>query len=176
MVKIARYFAYIFFFFAIVLFFIPKVELYYMGEKQLAPLKVIISDEELTDNGFSLEIKNAKLFFEGIESVQIEEIKIAPWGFYNNITIQNVKLSSAAKSFLPLDITSVELRHVIYNPVEISINAEGDFGKLEGSINIYNQSAMIFLIPSAKMQKEYAHSLRYFKKEQDGRYSYAKNF
>jgi hypothetical protein len=175
MVKIAKFFGYLLFFLAMVLFFLPKIELFYLAEKQLEPFKVIISDEKLHDSGFSLEVQDAKIYFEGIESAYIEELKITPWVFANSVTLQNIKLSHAAKSFVPLDVEFVELRYHIFNPIAVSIYAKGGFGELHGKVDLVGRTLMISLSPSAKMTKEYAHTLRNLKKEKSGEYSYAKD-
>ena len=175
MVKIAKFFGYLFFFLAMVLFFLPKVELFYLAEKQLEPLKIVISNEKLHDSGFSLELRDAKVYFEGIESANIEQLKISPWVFTNSVTLRNIELSHAAKSFVPLDVESVELSYHLFNPVAVNIYAKGGFGELTGELDLINRTVMIFMNPSPKMRKEYAHTLRHLKKEKNGEYSYAKD-
>ena len=175
MVKIAKFFGYLLFFLAMVLFFLPKVELFYLAEKQLEPLKVIISDEKLVDSGFSLEVQDAKIYFEGIESASIEQVQINPWVLTNSVTLQNIKLSHAAKSFVPLDVESVELSYHLFNPVAVNIYAKGGFGELQGKLDLINTNVTLSLNPSSKMTKEYAHTLRNLKKEKTGEYSYAKD-
>ena len=175
MVKIAKFFGYLFFFLAMVLFFLPKVELFYLAEKQLEPLKVVISNEKLHDSGFSLDLQDAKVYFEGIESANIEQLKISPWVFINRVTLKNIRLSHAAKSFVPLDVEFLELSYHLFNPVAVNIYAKGGFGELRGKLDLINTSVTLSLNPSSKMTKEYAHTLRNLKKEKTGEYSYAKD-
>ena len=73
--KIFNFFIYLLFFIIAIIYFTPKIGLYYFAEQKLKPLTgVIISKEELRDNGFSLKIENANISAKGIDSAVIKSI------------------------------------------------------------------------------------------------------
>lgn len=176
MVKMAKFFGYFFFFLAMVLFFLPKVQLYYLLEHEIKPSKVLINQESVRDTGFSLELRDAQILYEGIESANVASIDLSFFLFYNRILAKDITLSSAAKSFVPLEIETIKLEHLFYNPLLVKAEAQGAFGEAYVRINLLERSLELRLLPSERMKKEFMHTLRQLKKDQNGEYIYAKNF
>jgi len=176
MVKTAKLFGYIVFFILALMYFTPKVALYYFIESELKPLNVIISDESVVDNGFTLSVKDASLSFKAIESAKIKDINVAIFGIFNKISLKDVKLSSTASDFVPTDIRYIDVAYALYNPLHVSADAEGDFGDAELDIDLLDRKLLIKLNPSKLMSKKHRSTLRNLKKSKDGGYEYAKTF
>jgi len=174
--KIGRFFIYVTFFILAIVYFSPKVGLYYFAEKGLKTFDVVISSETLNDRGFSLDIDNAVVLVKSIESAKIDKVVFNFLIFYNSITLDGIKLSSTVKSFLPLNIKNITVRYSILNPLNAVVYAQGDFGKLDGSVDILDRKVHLVLSPSKKMEKNYKNSLKNFKVSKNGELTYDKIF
>jgi len=178
--KIVNFFLYLLFFMIVLLYFTPKISLYYLAEQKIKPISgVIISKESLKDNGFSLEIDNAHISLKGIDSAVIEKINIKILGFFNTLNINNITLSSVADSFIPLHIESIYMHYSLLNPLNIIGKIEGDFGEASVIISLNKDRLqphlLVTLTASSKMKKGYRRTLRNFKKNKEGEFIYEKN-
>jgi len=174
--KLAVFFAYLIFFISALLYFTPKVSLYYFLEEQLKKEGVIISSEEIVDNGFTLSITDADISVKSINSASITHTYIGIFFIYNYIKLQDIKLSSALKSFIPLHLDSVDISYSVFNPLNIELHGVGEFGKIDGSFDITKMFMHLSLKPSKLMIKNNANTLRNFKKDANGEFSYDKTF
>ena len=174
--KLAVFFGFVLFFLLALMYFTPKENIYFVLENELKKYNVIISNENITDNGFTLSLSDAEVFFKSIKSADIKEIDIKMFGVYNSLSMYDIKLSETASSFLPLNIQKVTITHSIFNPLNINIYELGDDGELEGNFNLVEMALHIIFEPSELMLKKYKNSMREFKKSEDGSYSYDKTF
>ena len=175
-VKLSKIFGYVVFFLLALMYFSPKVNLYYFLEKKLSEKSVIIDDEQVVDNGFSLSIKNAKINIKSIQSATVQEVNVKVFGLYNAVSLENIKLSSVAASMIPTDVASVNIRYTIFNPLNITADAVGGFGEAEITFSILDMALHLDLIPSKKMLSSHRSTLRSLKKSKEGDYSYDKIF
>lgn len=167
---------YILFFLLSLMYFTPKVTLFYLLEKELQKYDVVVSNEILIDNGFSLNVNDGSVFAKSIESAKIKEANIKIFGIYNSVNLNEIRLSNAAASFVPLYIDEFNVRYSIFNPLNVKAYAIGEFGEAEASFSILDMALHVDVEPSAKMQKEYKNSMRQLSKSEDGGYSYDKTF
>ena len=174
--KLALFFAYVLFFILALMYFTPKSNLYFALENELKKHDVIISNESVIDNGFSLELQNAQLFFKSIKSADIEVVNIKIFGIYNSLSMSGIRLSQTLSSFTPLKIDEVIISHSIFNPINIKLYELGENGEAKGSFNLLDMALHIVFEPSKMMLKEHKNSLREFKKSEDGGYVYDKTF
>ncbi len=174
--KILIFFAYLMFFITSIIYFIPKVNLYYFIESKLKPSSVIISMEEVQDKGLNLEIRNAKVFFKSIESAEVSKVNLSAFLVFNKFHAQDITLSSIAKSFIPIKIDNIDVIVSILSPLNAHIYATGEFGKAYGVYNIMDKSLNIKLTPSNTMKNKYKKTLNELKKSENGEYEYVKNF
>ena len=158
------------------IYFTPKVSIYYFLEEELQKQGVIISAEEVVDSGFSLQISHANISYKGVDSAKVEFIEVNIFELYNSINVQDLVLSSAAESFVPLKINTVNVSYSILNPLNVVGGAEGDFGTLETKYTILENSVKLRLEPSKLMLKSYKSTLHNLVKSEDGGYSYVKTF
>ena len=176
MKKIALFFLYVILFFAALLFFTPKENLYYFGEEQLKPLGVVIADEEVIDHGFSLSLKGATIYFKKIRSADIGSINAKIFALYNNLHVENIVLDPAVEQFFPPEITYVNVTHSIFSPLQVHADAEGDFGSATAQVNLADRNGTVIVTPSKIMTSRFRNTLRQLKKSKGGDYYYEFKF
>ena len=172
--RLSKFFGYTLFFLLALMYFTPKVSLYYLLESKLLEHSIIVDKETIIDNGLSLSIENASVNVKSIESAKIENINLKVFGVYNKVSLENIKLSSVAASMLPTDISSVDITYNIFNPLQVSAEAIGGFGEAKVSFNIPEMALHLDLKPSKKMLSSHRQTLRNLKKSKEGDYSYDK--
>ena len=176
MVKLSKLLAYVMFFILALIYFMPKESVYYYLEKELQKQKIILSDEEIIDNGFSLQLNNTKLSYDSIESANVENINIKIFLVYNSLSVSNVRLLDVASSFVPLHVDTINIKYTIFNPLNIVAESNGEFGQASAEVNILDRNISMVLKPSPMMLKKYRATLRNLKKNKAGEYKYEKTF
>ncbi len=176
MVKIVKFFGYVAFFLLALMYFTPKESVYYFAEHELKNFKVIVSNEEIIDKGFTLELSNLDVYFESIESAKIDKMDVALFGLYDKIEAQNIVLSSVASSFIPVKITQINILYSVIDPLHVKLNAVGEFGEVHGVVSVLDRNASLILKPSKLMRTSYRKTLRNLRKKADGEYEYVQNF
>lgn len=173
--KLALFFAYFLFFMLCVIYFAPKENLYYLLEQKLQPFAVIISDEKVIDSGFSLKLKDAKLYVQSVESADISEMEIKPFFVFNALHVSGIELAKISSSFAPTKIEKIDITQSLINPVVLHVSARGEFGEMSGSFNMLHNHLSAVVKPSELMLKNYKNSLRYFSINEEGEYVYDKD-
>jgi len=174
--KIVKFFIYLSFFILALIYFTPKVNLYYFGESKLKSYDVVVTDERLKDNGFSLNIKDGTVVVKSIDSARFENIDVRLLGLYNFISVDNITLASTAKAFIPVVINKINIQYHILNPLNIDIFAIGEFGKVRAVFNLLKMELDLHLTPSKLMKTKYQNGLKYLKKSENGEFTYVKAF
>jgi len=174
--KIGKFFAYLFFFLGALLYFMPKENLYFLGEKELQKYHVVIAHESVKDRGFSLALRHLDIYVESIKSATVERVDIALFGLYNEVEADNIHLSSAVASMLPTKIEYVDIKYSVINPLNVTFTALGAFGTVQGVANIKERKIIARLKPSSLMLRNYRSTLRNFKKQANGEYKYVQSF
>lgn len=170
MKRLMKFLAYLVIMFALLLLFLPKVNLYYAAESLLKEKNVYISDENIYDSGFSLELTNAKFFFDKLELMKVEKIKVSPWVFYNTVKLDSIEVNEGFSDFLPQDISSVKAEHFFYNPTHILLSGESTDSFFSGDVDILKRVVAIHLKLSEKNEKRYKAFLKKLTKEEGGYY------
>jgi len=176
MKKIALFLFYSLFFLAMLLFFTPKENLYYFGEEQLKPLGIVIGYEEAIDHGFSLEIKDAKLYVQKIKSANIADATLHFFGVYNTVYIENIVLDNTFEQFFPPLINHVSIHQSIFSPQQLQAEAIGDFGEAHATVNLLDRNLSVIVKPSKLMLSRYRNTLRQLKRSKEGEYRYESKF
>ena len=174
--RIILLFGYPLFFILSLMYFTPKQSVYYFIEKELKTYDVIISNEEVKDNGFTLNLENADLFVKSIKSASAKAVNVKVFVLYNSITLNDITLSNFAASFVPLKIDELSVAYSLLNPLKIKAYGIGEFGEAGAAFNLLDRTLHIEIEPSDKMKKEYKNSMRQLKKSEDGGYSYDQTF
>ena len=176
MKKLRNFMLYAAVFLVALMFFTPKVQLYYALEKALKPYGVIVANEVVDDKGMTLHVSEIDLYIQGIESAHIDSIDVALFGFYNVVNAHGITLAETFIKMVPIEIGDVELSYSVSNPLYITLYAEGDFGVMKGEVALIDRLVQIHLEPSKLLKTRYQRSLREFKKSEAGGLVYEYHF
>ena len=119
-----------------VVLLMPKTELYYTLKSLLAPQHIVLMQEQVKDRWFDLKIENLKLLYDGIESAQAEQVKMLPWLFFNRLVAENVRAGQDVRKMFDFNARQIVVTHSVIAPLEAKISANGNFGKIEGSLKL----------------------------------------
>jgi len=170
MKRLMKLLAYLVVMVILLILFLPKVNLYYAAEELLKKQNVYISDEEVYDSGFSLELVNAKVYFDKLELMQVEEIKLSPWVLYNVISLDKLDINEGFSDFLPQEISSFKAEHIFYNPTHLKLSGESSDSFFFGDVDILKRVLILHLRVGAQSEKRYKTLLRKLTKEEGGYY------
>ena len=174
--KLMKFLAYLLFFVVALAMFMPKSSFYFLLEENLKKFNVVVSNEELSSDIFSLYIHNLELTTKGIDSALIKEADVTLLVFYNHLALRDIQLSSIIEAYAPSKVKNLDVKYSVINPLEVELEASGEFGKVYGTFNIQTRSLELSLKPSKKMLREYKKTMRFLKKSENGEYIYAKTF
>jgi hypothetical protein len=155
--------------------FLPKVSIYNLLEQELSKQDIIVSDEKRDEKLLSLNIKDAKVFYKGIEGANISNVDFLSFFVYSKIEVNDVKLLKSLSSFFPPDIKNIVLKHSVLDYKNVDIYSAGDFGLLEGKINLLDRTLILTLEASSSMKKKYSRVLNQMKLK-EGKYIYEYRF
>lgn len=157
------------------LYLLPKENLYYLLEQTLKKESVVFSNEKFNDRGLQFEVRDATLFYKGVESADIDKMRFDFFLLYNAVVFKGVIVSNIAQSFMPLYVNRVDLRYTIFDPLRIRGKARGEFGEADIFLHLTEKKIKVILSPSEIMLQKYKKSLKKFKKSEDGEYVYEQN-
>jgi hypothetical protein len=163
--KILKIALYISIFILSMLTFLPKDSIYYFAEQSLSKNDVVISNEKITKKIFGLNIANGTVTYGNIETLEFENMDMLILGFYNKISISSITNRVFLDSFLPNKTKNVKITYSIFHPLSVILEAQGGFGELNGTFDIFNKMVKIRLKPSDIMNKEYDFMLSKMKNE-----------
>ena len=157
----------LFSFYLALVFLMPKTELYYTLKSFLAPQHVILTQERVKDRWFDLKIENLKLLYDGIESAQAEQVEVLPWLFFNRISAENVRAGKDVRKMFDFNAEQITVTHSVIAPLEAKISANGNFGKIEGSLKLKEGKLKLICEPT-KAFKSSSMFRELFKKRDEG--------
>ena len=168
MKKLLKYLAYFIAMLALIIFFSPKTNLYYLFEEFAIEQNVYVSDEEASDSGFSLNISNAKVYLDELFLAEAEETTLSMWLVYNSFEATNINMNEGFSDFMPSVIKHIEIKHHVFNPMSLSIAGESGDSFFYGDVDLLERIVQIHLRLGTKSEKRFASSLRALKKEEGG--------
>ncbi len=151
------------FFVTIILLFPKNGLLSYLTANYLKKFDTSIK-ATLVNDKLSYVASNSKIYYQNKNTVIAKSFKLEPYIFYNKMEATGISLHGIAASVLPKKINKIEIMHSFLDPTNILLLGNGDFGKLTGRIDIFEQKVFINLIPSTIMKKKYSYVLKYLKK------------
>ncbi|MFA5233627.1 MAG: hypothetical protein WC390_04430 [Sulfurimonas sp.] len=175
MKKIALFLLNIFVFTALMLYLLPKENLYYLLEQNLEKESLVFNNEKFKDKGLQFEVRDSVLFYKGIESAEIGKTRFDFFLLYNAVVFKGVKVSNIAQNFMPPYVNRVDFRYTIFDPLRIRGKARGEFGEADIFLHLLEKKIRVILLPSEIMLQKYKNSLKKFKKSEDGEYVYEQN-
>ena len=149
------------------LVFMPKQELYFTLEKELAKQDIEINEESIEEGMFSLNLIKPVIYVKGIKIATIEKINIFTLIFTSNINIKLLSLDDSLKSFAPQKIDVANISYSLLSPFKVTMEAEGSFGRLEGNANLNERDLRIDFAETTKELDSIRSNL---KKDEKGLY------
>jgi len=163
--------SFIVFWFALLLF-MPKQELYFTLEKELLKQDIEINEQSIEEGVFSLNLIKSEIYVKGIKIATVEKINIFTLIFTTNINLKSLILDDSFKSFAPKQIDIANISYTLFSPFNVTIEAEGNFGILQGNVNLNERK---FRIDFSETTKELDSIRSNLKKDEKGLY-YEKSF
>jgi len=158
--------------FVAVLYFAPKANLYYKLEHQLQPYGIVIHNEHVEDKWFWLDITQAQVYIQKLESMHIQKTQLLFLGVYNQVNFEGITLAQTLGHFLPKDIHTAKLSHALYNPFKVTATVVGGFGKADITLNLYEKGATVNIQASELMKSKFSATLDNFTLDKKGVYHY----
>jgi len=121
--------------FAFVLF-IPKQNLYYKLEQELAAQGIKINEGKISEGLFTLQIDEAVVYIKGIDLIHVKQASFFSLLFYSSIDLKGIVVDKSLSSMVPTNLEEVTLSHVIWSPRYVSVSGHGVFGAFEGTIDL----------------------------------------
>ncbi len=118
------------------LLFMPKQEIYYALEKELAKQEIEINEKSREEGMFFLTLNQLSVYVKGIKIATIDELTFFTLLFYTKVELDTLILDDALKAMAPQQTDKAILSHSIISPLDASIQAEGSFGTIEGSVDL----------------------------------------
>jgi hypothetical protein len=163
-------------FILLLIFFAPKVYLYFAFEHALEKQNVRISQEKVLDSGFKLKITDGSLYYDDLNVGTFEDISVVPLLLYNHIKIENFVFSDDMSRFAKGTLQNVNVTYHTITPLTVHLEAVGDLGEVNAQIHVKDRNASIHLIPSERLLKSAPFWLKKMKKSSEGVYSYATTY
>ncbi len=155
--------------FAVVL--MPKTALYYKAEHLLSRFDVKIEEGRIVERPLSFLVDGAAVYVKGIKLARIAKIKIVPLLVYDDIVIKEIVLDDLAADKIGKKIDVLHARYHLGDPLDLKIEASGDFGTAKGGIDLRKRVLRLRFIDAKKID-----ALRpWLKQDKEGWY-YEKQF
>lgn len=135
-----------------ILVLMPKQELYYKVEEALAKYDIKLNEKEIDTGLFSVTLKEVTLYAKGIAIGTIKEVKLSTWLFYNRIALQSLHLDESLKNMMPQETEQAVIAYSLIAPLDVSIEASGSFGAMEGSADLKERKVRLDFNESKNIQ------------------------
>ena len=145
--------------------FIPTKNLFFLMQKELSSQQIIINSDKIREFPFDLGLNNVDIFYKNIKVSHIDNINLLALIIFNKINIKNIKIN-----FQNLFIKDLNAKISILNPLKIYIKGKGNFGDINGVINLKDRILKIYII-----NLKY-NNIKYFLKKDKKGYFYATKF
>ncbi len=120
----------------VLILFMPKEEIYFSLEKELAKNDIELNEENRSEGIFSLSLQNVTVYVKGIPLVTVEEIDFFTLLFYTSIHFETLMIDESLKTMTPTEIEDLLISQSILAPLNLSVKAEGLFGEARGNIDL----------------------------------------
>ncbi len=148
----------------------PKENLYYTLKNRLKAERVVLTEDRISDNLIALKGEKVSLFYDGIKSVEADEFSVMALGVYNKIDLLNVGAAKDLKNMFGFSADEVNITYALWHYKKALISASGDFGSIEGTLELSSGVLKLLLDPSLAFEKS-PLIRQYFKKSEEG-YTY----
>ena len=152
----------------LILLFLPKKELYFLGEEYLQQQKVTISGEEASDLGFGLRLQGGHLRVGDMAIADLNTTTLWLTLVYNRFEMSPFSLSADLAALLPSQVEQIRITHTIFLPHLIFLEASGAFGQASGRVNLLDRNLSIVLDAPGEVQSRYRQLFNQMQSSEEG--------
>jgi hypothetical protein len=152
----------------LVVVFLPKASLYFLAERHLKPLGVVISGERVQDLGLGLRLKGGRLDYNDMHIADLNQSTLWLSFGYNRFELAPFELGSDLASLLPDRIERVRITHTLLMPHRIFLDAKGGFGQARGEVNLLDRNLSITLEAPGEIQRQYRQFFNQMRNTEEG--------
>jgi len=150
-----------------IVLFMPKEHLFFTLRKYLKKEHIEILSSSLSDRWLYLNMDDALLIYDGIESLEAKRVIIKPWIFYNQIEAKDLLPVKSLRNILNIKADDLKITQNIFKPMIANLVADGKFGEISGYIDLKKRT--IHLLLRANKGFENSKVVRdYFRKSKEG--------
>lgn len=135
-----------------ILVFMPKAELYYGVEKVLAKKDIRLNEGSIDEGLFSLTLYDVALYAKGIEVAHIKEVEFFTILFYSSLRVEELTVDEALQSKVPARTQEAHFSYTLFMPTTVSMDANGSFGVVEGSVDLLAQTVKVDFVERKEME------------------------
>ena len=144
---------------------IPTKNLFFLMQKELASQQIIVNVDKIGEFPFDLGLNNVDIFYKNIKVSHVDNINLLALIVFNKIDIKNIKIN-----FQNLFIKYLDVKISIFNPLKIYIKGKGNFGDIDGIVNLKDRILKVYIINLKN------NNIKYFLKKDKKGYFYATKF
>ncbi|MBD3809333.1 MAG: hypothetical protein IE884_02245 [Sulfuricurvum sp.] len=146
-------FWYLLYVIVVMIVLIPKKELYFSAEALLQKDEFYLSGETLSAGWFWQDIEHVRVLSGMSALAEIERIRIVPWIVVNDLYFDSIKAVDGFALFFPGQIERARLRYALWNPLNVSVDIDGDFGHAQGSFNLSEGKLLLYFDALPQMRR-----------------------
>lgn len=132
--------------------FMPKEEIYFRAEQALASQGVEINEGQMEEHLFGMTIKDATIYVQGINVATVKEASLFTLLFYTRVEADDIQADASLAHMLPASVVRLVLTHSLMHPETVYIEAEGSFGKAEGTLSLQTRKLHLDLVKTGKIE------------------------
>jgi len=131
--------------------FMPKEEMYFRAEQALASQGIEINEGQMDEHLFGMTIKDATIYVQGINVATVKDISLFTLLFYTRVEADDVRADASLAHMLPASVAHLVITHTLMHPETVYIEAEGSFGKVEGTLSLQTRKLHLDLVKTGKI-------------------------
>ena len=147
--------------------FMPKQEIYFGLEKELAKQGIEINEGMIEEGVFDLVLNDVTVYVEGVKVATVKRISFFTVLWYSKVKIEEMHTDKGLKSIISVYMEKTVLFHSVMNPLHVYFKARGDIGELKGDISLSDHKARIEF-----MKEKNTDILKRFLKEDEAGWYY----
>jgi hypothetical protein len=122
-----------------IIIFMPKDNLFFLAQKELARQNVYIN-ADIKNKPSALKLNNGTVYINQMDIMRFDACKITPFIFYNDVKCANVNVAGQ------YEIKKIDVSYSVVNPLKVIIKGNGNFGKIDGSIDVLKKEGKIYIL------------------------------
>jgi hypothetical protein len=158
---------FIFFLFGFALLLtMPKEDIYFGLERELAKQGIELNEGSVEEGIFDLVLKDVAVYIQGVKVATVKKVSFYTLFFYSKVKIEILHTDEGMRSVFSAHFEKVLFSYSIVHPLHIYIKARGSMGEMDGEIFLNKRKVYI----DFKNPGKAAGLKRFLKKDERGWY------